>query len=65
MARLLKRVLDQVFEPQLDLATFQDHQSQQLQAVDMNASFWFPEGDDGFDWLNSIDWSRGMAMDLN
>jgi len=65
MARLLKRVLDQVFEPQPDPATLQDHHSQHFQAVDMNASFWFPEGDDVFDWLNSIDWSRGMAMDLN
>jgi len=58
MARVLKRVLDQVFDPQPDVQTQPDEQPQ-LQPPDASSSFWFPEGNDDFDWR------KGMLMDLS
>lgn len=66
MARVIKRVLDQVFDPQNEAPNQPEEQLQaQSLPLDANTSFWFPEGNDDFDWLNSIDWGKGMLMDLN
>lgn len=66
MARVIKRVLDQVFDPQPEAFSQLEEQPQaQSLPLDASSSFWFPEGNDDFDWLNSIDWSKSMPMDIN
>lgn len=70
MARVLKRVLDQVFDPKPEIAERVERNEQTLDVdvignLNRDGSFWFPDGNNDLDWLNSIDWSKGMLMDLN
>lgn len=54
MAQVIKRVLEQAFEPP---------PVEEVPAVDgvaeFDASMWDGMGIDDFEWLNSVDWGRG------
>ncbi len=59
MSQVIKRVLDQVFEPSSEEVQLS---YQQMQGID--AGFWAIDGTDDFDWLNSIDWGRETFPDM-
>lgn len=61
MAKAIKKVLDQVFEPTIEIesVTGGEADSDIMQADES----WIDELND-WDWLNSIDWSRGQHMDF-
>lgn len=55
MARVIKRVLERVFDP----APVDEVQTNEQQLQGFEAEVWGVDGIDDFDWLNSIDWGRG------
>lgn len=58
MSQVIRRVLDHVFEPQQEEKHRED---QPGPAIDM----WPIHDFDDFDWLNSIDWSKGPYTEAN
>ncbi|KAF4635317.1 hypothetical protein G7Y89_g2788 [Cudoniella acicularis] len=60
MAKAIKKVLDQVFEPPPQVQSEQENADPNLMHLE-DAWQTDPLGD--WDWLNSIDWSRGPHMD--
>jgi hypothetical protein len=62
LARVIRRVLDQLFEP---AAVEVPREKGSLQQVEATDDFWRLGNMDDLDWLNSIDWTSGQYIDFN
>jgi len=63
LAKAIRHVLDQLFEPAAAFGGPREKES--VQQVEITDGFW-PLGDtDDLEWLNSIDWTSGYYMDFN
>jgi hypothetical protein len=62
LSRVIRRVLDQLFEPASVEAPLENESTQQ---VDMLNDAWPLDDLDDLDWLNSIDWTLGQYMDFS
>jgi hypothetical protein len=62
LARVIRRVLDQVFEP---AAVEVPRKKENLQQIEIANAFWPSDNIDDLEWLNSIDWTSGQYIDFN
>ena len=62
LARVIRRVLDQVFEP---AAVEVPREREPLQQVQMADDTWPLDNMDDLEWLNSIDWTSSQYIDFN
>ena len=62
LARIIRRVLDQLVEPAAVEVPREKGSLQQLEATD---DFWRLDNMDDLDWLNSIDWTSGQYINFN
>ena len=62
LARVIRRVLDQVFEP---AAAEVPREKESLRQVEMADDTWSLDNMDDLEWLNSIDWTSSQYIDFN
>jgi len=64
MAKVIRRVLDQVFEPPPSQETPRENETSWPADETLTWTDMVDEMND-WDWLNSIDWSRGPHMEFS
>jgi hypothetical protein len=62
LARVVRRVLDQVFEPS---AVEIPREKESLQQVEITDDTWPLDNMDDLEWLNSIDWTSSQYIEFN
>ena len=62
LSQVIRRVLDQLFEPASVEALRSKESSQQ---VEMSNDVWPLDNLDDLEWLNTIDWTLGQYMDFS
>lgn len=67
LSRVIRRVLDQLFEPAGDAAGHGNvvGEEERLQETAFGDNVWPLDSTDDLEWMNSIDWTLGQYMDFN